>query len=258
MPNRLLKEGIVDSGKIDSLSVHAEVFFYRLLVVADDYGRMDGRPAILRARCFPLKEMIGSDEIYKWLSELDESGLAFLYSVDGSPYLQILNWDQRQRSHGKYPAPDELSATCAQSADNLPQSAADGGLGLGLGKGSGKGLGETNTAEYSAEFEVAWEIYPSRPGANKRKAYKAWLARLKAGATHEAITEGVKRYAAYVVACKTEPQFVKQPQTFFGPDDHFLLDWSVPQTRTPQKKFDPMDAVLPKQNGGENGRIIEH
>ncbi|MDE6938470.1 MAG: hypothetical protein K2P28_09920 [Lachnospiraceae bacterium] len=30
--------------------------FYRLIVVCDDYGRFDGRPAIIKGACFPLKE----------------------------------------------------------------------------------------------------------------------------------------------------------------------------------------------------------
>ena len=52
MPNRILKDSICTSPNIDALSLEAETFFYRLLVQCDDYGRMDARPAILRARCY--------------------------------------------------------------------------------------------------------------------------------------------------------------------------------------------------------------
>lgn len=92
-------------------------------------------------------------------------------------------------------------------------------------------------AEYSAAFLEAWELYPSRPGANKKEAFKAWSARLKAGVSVSSILDGVRRYAAYCKAQQTDPQFIKQPATFFGPGDHYLSDWTVQSaksgTRTP-------------------------
>ena len=41
MPNRIIKESICTSCEIDSLTPEQEVFFYRLIVNCDDYGRMD-------------------------------------------------------------------------------------------------------------------------------------------------------------------------------------------------------------------------
>ena len=49
MPNRIIKESICTSDTIDQLSPEEEIFFYRLIVNCDDYGRMDARPQILRA-----------------------------------------------------------------------------------------------------------------------------------------------------------------------------------------------------------------
>lgn len=136
MPNRLLKEGITDSNLINALSPEEEVFFYRLLVVADDFGLMDARPPVLRSRCFPLKESLSSAKIVGWLERLNSVGLIARYEVNGQPYLMIGKWDQRQRSTGKYPKPDD---------DDMPSIASqlsvkcltDDGLGKGLGKGKG-------------------------------------------------------------------------------------------------------------------------
>ena len=105
MPNRLLKEGIVDSSLLDGLSPEEEVFFYRLLVVSDDFGRMDARSAILKSRCFPLKEF-KLEKIDSWVRSLVRQKLVIMYKVDDKPYLQILKWEQRVRSKGKYPSPD--------------------------------------------------------------------------------------------------------------------------------------------------------
>lgn len=147
MPNRLLKEGIVDSDKIERLSPEAEVFFYRLLVVADDLGRMDARPAILRARCFPLKESLSAEKIVKWQDAVWDAGLVGRYEVASKPYLQILEWEQRVRSNGKYPGPDD-----GQMSVNCPTD-------VGLGKGKGKGLGAPNAND--VRFDAAtgtWSV----------------------------------------------------------------------------------------------------
>lgn len=80
-------------------------------------------------------------------------------------------------------------------------------------------------AEYPADFESAWEAYPPRAGANKKTAFKAWTARRKAGAAVADLVAGAERYAVYVLAERTEERFIKQPSTFFGPDEHYMLPW---------------------------------
>lgn len=91
------------------------------------------------------------------------------------------------------------------------------------------------TAKYSAEFEEAWALYPSRPGMSKAAAFKAWTARLKAGATVLEMIEGTRKYAAYCQAERTEAHYIKQPATFYGPGEHFSADWTpAKQRRGPQ------------------------
>lgn len=82
-------------------------------------------------------------------------------------------------------------------------------------------------AEYPPDFETAWAAYPARPGGNKRDALKAWSARLNTGSSIAEMLAGAQRYKAYVTALKTEPQFIKQPATFFGPARHFDSEWAV-------------------------------
>lgn len=89
MPNRILKESITTSATVDALTSEEECFFYRLLVVADDFGRMDGRPAILRARCFPLRvDHIKDEDITAWLDALVA---VELIRIEGDR-LRIVDW----------------------------------------------------------------------------------------------------------------------------------------------------------------------
>lgn len=85
--------------------------------------------------------------------------------------------------------------------------------------------------KYTAEFEEAWSLYPSRPGASKAATFKAWAARLKAGATAQEMIEGTAKYAAFVKAERTEAAYIKQPATFFGPGEHFSADWTPTKRR---------------------------
>lgn len=84
---------------------------------------------------------------------------------------------------------------------------------------------------YTEEFERVWLAYPSRVGQSKADAFKAWVARLADGATVAEMAEGANRYAAYCEANHTEPRFVKHAATFFGPDRHYLNDWTLPPPR---------------------------
>lgn len=85
--------------------------------------------------------------------------------------------------------------------------------------------------EYPEEFEACWAAYPKRPGASKAAGYKAWAARVKAGATAAEMLAGTRKYAIYVVAARIEPRFVLQAATFYGPSERFSADWTVPNAR---------------------------
>ena len=109
MPNRILKESICTSESIDSLTEFQEVFFYRLIVNCDDFGRMDARPKILSSRLFPLRG-VSLDLIEQAVNALVREGMIVLYSVNGKPYLQVNAWKSHQQpraNKSKYPAPNE-------------------------------------------------------------------------------------------------------------------------------------------------------
>lgn len=126
MPNRILKESICISEDIAQLSWFEEVLFYRLIVSADDFGRYDGRPAIIKGRLFPLTG-VTTKQIDEALKKLASVGIVALYEIDGHGYLQISAWERHQSPRAKkskYPAPpekpSELESTCIQmQADEI-------------------------------------------------------------------------------------------------------------------------------------------
>ena len=124
MPNRILKDSICTSPNIDTLSREAEVFFYRLLVQCDDFGRMDARPAILRAKCYPLQvDAVSQDDIRQWLSELARADLIVIYQASGGDYLQMRTWERHQQiraKRSKYPDMKSSDINCNQVIANVP------------------------------------------------------------------------------------------------------------------------------------------
>lgn len=110
MPNRIIKESIRTSDSINELSWFEECLFYRLIVSCDDYGRFDGRTAIIKGSCFPLKDGVTANNIEKALSKLVTAGLVKRYVVDGKPYLSLPTWERHQSvraKKSKYPSPDD-------------------------------------------------------------------------------------------------------------------------------------------------------
>lgn len=136
MPTRMLREGILDSEAVNRLSLEAEVFYRRLMSLADDYGRADGRLEILRGRLFALqfdrwtidKVAAAVDECCQSLLA-DGSPLVLRYEVGGKSYLQIENFGQRTRTQSRFPDPPnpaEISAdNCAQTSATRGQLSAD-------------------------------------------------------------------------------------------------------------------------------------
>ena len=118
MPNRIIKESIRTSDSINELSWFEECLFYRLIVSCDDFGRFDGRPAIIKGTCFPLKENVTVKAIRDGLNKLAMAELVNLYKVDGKPYLSLPAWDHhqtRRANKSKYPNPDDGEMISSES-----------------------------------------------------------------------------------------------------------------------------------------------
>lgn len=108
MPDRIIREGIISSDAVNTLSWGAEVFYRRLLNKVDDFARYDGRASILRAQLYPLQlDKVTEPDIAKWIAESREAGLVRVYEVEKKPYLEVENFRQRIRAKvSKWPPPD--------------------------------------------------------------------------------------------------------------------------------------------------------
>ncbi|MFO0801427.1 MAG: hypothetical protein U0804_28505 [Gemmataceae bacterium] len=106
MATRLLRDGILDSAAVNALSFQAEVFYRRLMSVVDDFGRFDGRAAVLRGRLYSLKlDTVREADITRWIAECEKAGLIALYAVEGKPFILFHKLGPARAKESKYPPP---------------------------------------------------------------------------------------------------------------------------------------------------------
>ena len=134
MPNRVLRPWL-DSEAINSLSDAGEVFFIRLIMCVDDFGRFYGSPQLLKSYLYPMKNMRISD-ISRLIAACVKAGVIAEYEYEGKRYLQIIKFKQRLRKQKSiFPAPppeilekckleeqssDECTSTGRQLSANRP------------------------------------------------------------------------------------------------------------------------------------------
>lgn len=117
MPSRILREGIVDSGPVNSLSHSAEVFYRRLMSVVDDHGRYDGRPVTMRGKLFAHQlDRVSIDDVKSYIAECVTQGLIRVYQVDGKPYVMMFKIGKPRSDKSKFPDPPEMVVTKAEVA----------------------------------------------------------------------------------------------------------------------------------------------
>lgn len=187
MPNRILREGILSSEPVCSLSWAAEVFYRRLMSKVDDHGRFDASPKLLRSGLYPLQiDKVSDADIGKWLTQVVEAGLVSVYpAADGKRYLELLKFGQQVRSKSKYPGPVDVQASAGDGAaleragnadpplapaSNCSQVPADAHLGVFV---SGDVFGDVSPKPPPGDlFEVFWAAYPRKTGKDAaRRAF---------------------------------------------------------------------------------------
>lgn len=167
MPNRIIKESICTSDSIDTLGWFDEVLFYRLIVNCDDFGRFDGRTAVIKNRLFPLKDNLTLKSVETAINKLARAGLITPYISGGKPFLFLPTWNEHQSIRAKrsrYPEPEiicnQMQADESKCSRNPIQS-------------NPNPIRESEPVDATDEaFNEFWSAYPKKVG--KKEAQKAF------------------------------------------------------------------------------------
>ena len=106
MPNRIVRDGILTSERVDELDAFAERFYRRLMSVVDDFGRYFANEKLLRAAIFPLKiDSISNEQIQSWIIACQRARLLMVCTIDNKAYLEIVDFNQQIRTQkSKFPS----------------------------------------------------------------------------------------------------------------------------------------------------------
>ena len=72
------------------------ILFESLWCLADREGRMEDRPLRIKAETFPYREGL---DVNGYITELVRLGFIRRYSVNGVPYIQVVNFKKHQTPH---------------------------------------------------------------------------------------------------------------------------------------------------------------
>src|SRR3990167_1862607 len=203
MPNRIIREGILTSERVNKLAPQAELFYRRLMSVVDDYGRFTAHPGLLRSACYPLRvDEVREADITRWLADVQLAGLIALYAVAGKGYLEMIDFRQQVRAkESRFPAP---VANCIADATQVRADAhLDGDVSVVEDEGVDGSLLKCAADLYSA--------YPRKVG--KGKAMKAIRLALKK-TTFDVLREAVVAFAKAREG--QDQQFTPYPATWFN------------------------------------------
>jgi hypothetical protein len=114
---------------------------------------------------------------------------------------------------------------------------------------------DEGASTYSPAFEKLWANYPRK--VDKKKAYRAAKARIKAGAKPSELAQAVDAYAAFVAIEETETKYIKHAATFFGPDEPWRewLDGAPTPTAPAQLEEEPSAPRVPDFDEAEYERV---
>ena len=179
MPDRLIREGLVNSPKVNALSDRAECAFVRLLLKVDDFGVYFAEPKMVRAAIWPMKS-VRDAEVARVLDEIERVGLLARFTApDGLRYLCLLRFGQRL-AYGKrrrHPAPpfDEETGEMRLELVGEPPSVSRPGAVAEKKRSEEKG-GKARAARKTAPSPVSDETAP--------ESHEAWLTRIQTAWPH--------------------------------------------------------------------------
>jgi hypothetical protein len=159
---RTIKPEFPQSETIGSLSRDARLLFIQLWTVADDDGRLRGASRMLASILYPYDDDACS-LIDGWLDELAQKHCIRRYEVEGSSYIEIINWLKHQKIDRpttsrlpayseKFASPREGSRTLDADLGPVPRTSINDDDGDDAGETSAKPPGEPLVSQWAHDL----------------------------------------------------------------------------------------------------------
>ena len=165
MPQRFLRPGLTTSQRFNAASWQAQSLYVRLITLVDDYGRFEAHPMLLKSLAFPFNPEITCEQMILLCEQLLANDLADFYEKDGKKYLQLSRWQEKARSHSKFPSfDDEACKHLLTFANNCSAPSPSP---------------SPSPSPKVASLPDAFELHPNLNTPEFKAAWKMWLENLK-------------------------------------------------------------------------------
>ena len=216
MPNRLIKESLCSSDRISKLSDFNFRLWACLITYVDDYGRGDARAAIIKGRCFPLRDKVTVKDIEAGLRDLAAAGCIVLYCVNDGAFLCFPNWEEHQtvrNKKSKYPAPDcgeliAIDGNCKQ-LKSIESKCSRNPI-----QSNQNPYPNPNPNPIEGMFERFWTAYPRH--VNKQVARRAFEKLKPDDELLEKMLAAIKKQKQSSQWQENEGQFIPHPATWIN------------------------------------------
>lgn len=206
---RTIKPEFFTNEEVAAVSFEWRLLFVGLWLHADREGRLQDRPARLKAMLFPYDDL----SVETGLGCLANEGLIVRYEGDGMRLIAIPGFSKHQQPHIKeaesvLPAPPNDQK---HGASTLLQPVEPVGR---EGKGTDQERNGSVITALRARFDLFWSVYPRKVA--KDAALKEWLKRSPDDALTERMIVAVNRHKASPQWTKDGGQFIPHARTWLS------------------------------------------
>lgn len=175
---RTIKPEFPLSESMGRVSREARLLFVQLWTICDDVGKTRAHSRVLASLLYPFDEDAPA-LIEDWISELEAQECVVRYVVDGTTYLQVLNWLNHQKIDRPSPSrlPDFSEESRILANPREPSMLDLGPRTLDLGprtedQGPEKNRSSASTERADSRFDDFWTEYPKK--VEKKDAIEVW------------------------------------------------------------------------------------
>jgi len=223
---RNIKPGFFTNDLLAETGPEGMILFAGLWTMADRKGRMEDRPRRIKAEVLPYFDV----DVDALLSALAARGFIARYAVNGTNYLQIVNFTKHQNPHvnerdSSIPAPEEHGASTVQAPEEHQSTRAESITNTGIHNDNPPivpPVGGENVIDLRARrtkpraspdmgaFDAFWALYPRKVG--KKGAMVRWQRIVASGVTPKTIMDGLDLWLPEFAA--REAKYVPHPTTW--------------------------------------------
>lgn len=112
---RMMHPAFFTSAAMNDLPITAMVTFAGIWCWADDYGRGEDDPALVKAAVWPRRRSMSEKKVAADLDGLADQGVLCRYEVAGHGLIHVVNWREHQTV--QHPTPSKLPPCEAHQPD---------------------------------------------------------------------------------------------------------------------------------------------